>query len=132
MSRENVDVVRDLMTAFSNRDAERISELMDPEAEFHSALVEKKIYRGGLAGVAQYLADLDAAWEEWRTENDRFRDAGDDRVLHLYRIIGRGKGSGVPVEQNIAILWQLRNHRLIEGRVYLDQREALEAAGLSE
>jgi ketosteroid isomerase-like protein len=78
------------------------------------------------------MADLDAAWEEWRTENDRLLDAGTDRVLHLYRIVGRGKGSGVPVEQDIAILWQLRNGKLFIGQVFLDQNQALEAAGLSE
>lgn len=53
-------------------------------------------------------------------------------VLHLYRIVGRGKGSGVPVEQDIAILWRLSNHQIVEGQVFLDQREALEATGLSE
>ena len=29
------------------------------------------------------------------------------------------------------MVWRLRNGRLIRGEVYLDQREALEAAGLS-
>lgn len=131
MSQENVDAVREAIDAFNTRDTERVFAVMDPEVEFHSALVEKKTYRG-LAGLAQYRADLDATWEEWHTEDDRFRDAGDDKVVHLYRIVGRGKGSGVPVEQEIAILWRLRNRKLVEGQVFLDQREALEATGLRE
>jgi ketosteroid isomerase-like protein len=53
-------------------------------------------------------------------------------VLHLYRIAGRGKGSGVSIEQDIAILWELRDGKLLDGHVFLDQGEALEAAGLSE
>jgi ketosteroid isomerase-like protein len=51
-------------------------------------------------------------------------------MLHLYRIVGRGRGSGVPVAQDIAILWTLRQGRVVHGKVYLDQREARRAAGL--
>jgi ketosteroid isomerase-like protein len=129
MPEDNVEVVREVIDAFNAGDAERAFALVDPEVEFRSALVEQKTYRG-FAGLRQYREDLDAAWEEWQTEDDRFRDAGGDRVLHLYRIVGRGKGSGVPVEQEIAILWRLREGKLLEGEVFLDQRDALVAAGL--
>src|SRR5581483_1584638 len=131
MSQENVEVLRQLVDAFHQRDAEKALALLDPEVEFHSALVEKKTYRGP-AGLLQYRADLDAVWEEWRLEDDQFLDAGGDRVLHLYRIVGRGLGSGVSVAQDIAILWRLRKGLVTEGTVFLDQAEALEAAGLSE
>jgi ketosteroid isomerase-like protein len=129
MSQENVEAVRRAVDAFNVRDRERVYELLDPEVEFHSALIEKKTYRGH-AGLAQYRADLDAVFETWNTEDDQIRDAGGDRVLHLYRIVGRGRGSGVPVETEIAILWRLRDGKLVEGHVYLDQDEALTAAGL--
>jgi hypothetical protein len=36
------------------------------------------------------------------------------------------------VSRENAILWHLRNGKLLKGEVYLDQREALQAAGLSE
>jgi hypothetical protein len=48
-------------------------------------------------------------------------------------MVGRGAGSGVPVVgREIGALWQLRNGKLLKGEIYLDQRQALEAAGLSE
>jgi ketosteroid isomerase-like protein len=130
MSRENVEIVRRAMDAFNARDRERLLSLMDPEIEYQSAM-EQKTYRG-VAEVVQYREAVDAVMEDFHTEEDRFVDVGEDRVLHLYRIVGRGAGSGVPVSRQNAMLWQLRNGKLLKGQVYLDQREALEAVGLSE
>jgi ketosteroid isomerase-like protein len=130
MSEENVEVVREAVDAFNARDRDRLLGLMDPEIEFRSVF-ERKTYRG-LAEMVQFREDLDATLEEFHSEDDRFLDAGEDRVLYLYRVVGRGAGSGVPVSRENAILWHLRNGKLLKGEVYLDQREALQAAGLSE
>jgi ketosteroid isomerase-like protein len=129
MSEENIEIVRQAVEAFNARDRDRLLGLMDPEIEFRSVF-ERKTYRG-LAEMVQYREDLDATLEEFHSEDDRFLDAGQDRVVYLYRVVGRGTGSGVPVSRENAILWQLRNGKLLKGEVYLDQGEALEAAGLS-
>jgi ketosteroid isomerase-like protein len=126
---ENVDTVRRLIAAFNRQDEDAVLELVDPGIEFHSALVEKQTYRG-YAGVRQYLESLDAAWSEWRTEEDRFLAADEDHVLHLYRIVGLGKGSGVPVQQDLAVLWTLRAGRVLRGETFLDQADGLDAAGV--
>jgi ketosteroid isomerase-like protein len=130
MSEENVEIVRQAVDAFNARDRDRLLGLMDPEIEFRSVF-ERKTYRG-LAEMVQYREDLDATLEEFHSEDDRFLDAGEDRVVYLYRVVGRGTGSGVPVSRENAILWQLRNGKLLRGEVYLDQGQALEAAGLRE
>jgi ketosteroid isomerase-like protein len=130
VSEENVGIVRRAVDAFNARDRNRMLGLMDPEIEFRSVF-ERKTYRG-LAGMVQWRRDLEAMMDELHTEDDRFLDAGEDRVVYLYRIVGRGTGSGVPVSRENAILWHLRNGKLLKGEVHLDQRQALEAAGLSE
>ena len=130
MSEENVAVVRTAVDAFNARDADRLLSLMDPEIEYRSA-VEARVYRGH-DGMLRYLEDVDATMEEWRVEDSRFVDACGDRVVHLYRMVGRGAGSGVRVTRDFAMLSHLRNGRLLIGEVYLDQRQALEAVGLRE
>jgi ketosteroid isomerase-like protein len=130
MSRENVEIVRMAAEAFDVGDRERFFRLTDPEIELRSA-VEQKTYRGRDEMVG-YREDLDAVMEDLHFEDSRFLDAGRDRVVHLYGIVGRGAGSGVPVSRENAMIWQLRNGKLVKGQVYLDQREALEAAGLRE
>jgi ketosteroid isomerase-like protein len=129
MPEQNLEILRRLVDAFYRRDTETVLALMDSEIEFHSALVEKKTYHG-YAGLGQYRQDLDAAWSEWRSEDDRFLEAGKDQVLHLYRIVGVGRGSGAPVQQDIAILWTLRGEKILRGEVFLDQADARAAAGL--
>jgi hypothetical protein len=88
MSQENVEIVRRLVEAFYNRDAETVASILDAEIEFESALVEHKTYKGG-EGVLEYRRDLDEAWAEWRSEGDCFLSAGSGGVAHLYRIVGR-------------------------------------------
>ena len=82
--------------------------------------------------MVRYREDIETTLEEFHSEDDRFLDAGDDRVVYLYRIVGQGAGSGVPVSRENAILFHLRNGKLLKCEVYLDQRQALEAAGLPE
>ena len=130
MSEENVEIVREAAHAFNAGDRDGFLRLVDPEIEFRSAF-ERKTYRG-LAGMVRWTDDLEATIGRLHTEDDRFLDAGEDRVVYLYRIVGRGTGSGVPVSRDFAILWHLRDGKLCEGEVYLDQALALQAAGLAE
>jgi ketosteroid isomerase-like protein len=115
ISEQNLEIVRRLVEAFFDRDAETVASILDDEVEFESALVEHKSYKGK-AGAMEYRGDLDEAWGEWRSEGDRFLPAGSERVVHLYRIVGQGRGSGVPVAQDIAILWTLRAGRVVRGK----------------
>jgi ketosteroid isomerase-like protein len=130
MSQENVEVVGAAMAAFNARDRDRALSMCDPEIELWSPF-EQKTYRG-LDEMVQWREDLAAAMEDFHMENSRILDAGGDRVVVLYRMVGRGAGSGVPVSRDLGAFWLLRNGKLLKGEIYLDQREALEAAGLSE
>jgi ketosteroid isomerase-like protein len=131
VSQENVEVVRSAVEAFFSDQPQRALTSMHPEIEFASTFVEGKTYRGPSA-LWEYKADLEDVWVDWHPEDSRFMEAGDDRVVWLYRIVGRGKGSGVPVDQAVAIVWTLRGRLIWRGQGYLDHREALEAVGLAE
>lgn len=131
MSEENVEVVRRMVEAFNSDDPRQAFPSFHPEVEFTTAFTEGKTYVG-LDGMRQYGADLSAVWENWHSEDDRFVDGGEDRVVWLYRIVGQGKGSGVPVDQPVAIVWTLRDGLIWRGHALLDHREALEAVGLAE
>jgi ketosteroid isomerase-like protein len=125
----NADVMRRAIDAFNRRDTDAALELVDPEVELESALVEKQVYRGH-EGMRKYRRNLDDTWSEWHTANDDLLELPDGRVLHLYTIVGKGKGSGVEIEAHIAMLWAFRDGRLRHGKVFLDQNEARAAAGL--
>jgi ketosteroid isomerase-like protein len=129
MSQENIEIAR-RRACLQRTGYGPLSGPDGPEIEFRSVF-ERKTYRG-LAGMVQWTEDLDATIDELHSEDDRFLEAGEDRIVYLYRIVGTGTGSGVPVSREFAILWRLRDGKLFKGEVYLDQTLALEAAGLSE
>jgi ketosteroid isomerase-like protein len=128
MSHENVEAVERLVEAFNGRDDEAVASMLAPEVEFESLTIQT--YKGR-AGLLDYRNNLDDAWAEWRTEADRFLPAGSERVVHLHRVVKRGRGSDIQVAQDIAILWRLKAGRVVRGKAFLDQNEALEAVGLA-
>jgi ketosteroid isomerase-like protein len=119
-----------MVEAFNSADPRQAISSFHPDVEFTSGFTEHKTYLG-LEGMREYAADLDAVWEKWHSEDNRFVDAGGEQVVWLYRIVGRGKGSGVPVDQAIAIVYTMRDGLIWRGRVFLDQQSALEAVGLA-
>jgi ketosteroid isomerase-like protein len=129
VSRETVDIVRKLHAALVGGDWERATDLAAPEIEFHGTvggLEEGRVARG----IDQFRhldgEDLEA-WDERRLEAEDFIDVGDCVVI-LQREFRRGKGSGVDVEAEIAILANVRDGRVVRIQGYMDRAEAIEAA----
>jgi hypothetical protein len=56
----------------------------------------------------------------------------DDRVVVIGRELGRDKGSGAEVAQNVFAVWTIERARAIKIQFYPGRMEALDAAGLSE
>jgi ketosteroid isomerase-like protein len=53
-------------------------------------------------------------------------------VIAVVRTSGRGKGSGMAIDQTLTHLWTLRDGKAIRFDGYSTKQEALEAAGLRE
>ena len=85
----------------------------------------------GREGLERFYAMLSESWEEFRSVVEDYRDLG-NRVLLLGRNTARGKGSGVTVDAPTAAILDFRDGKVSRIRLYLDQSEALRAAGLSE
>jgi ketosteroid isomerase-like protein len=86
----------------------------------------------GRDGFVEFIQLWTEDFERWRIELEEFIDAGDDRVLGLFRQTAIGKGSGVAVDQRYAQVFDLRAGVIIRITIYLDRAEALAAAGLRE
>jgi ketosteroid isomerase-like protein len=125
----DIDVVREVVEAFRERDAARLRMLFDDGGEFRSALagLEGGIYRFP-DDVERYMSGLDDVFDDWHTEDERYLDAGDGRIVVVYRIVGRGRGSGAPVDQEMAIVWTVSDGKVRAGRSYLNPEEALALA----
>ncbi len=129
-----MDVAKRMVDAYNRRDVDGLfAELATPDFEWHPGIVralDGGSYRGR-EGVERFAADTSENWAELQIIAEEFRDLG-DRVFELGRLKGRGKGSGVPVDQPFACILDFRGDRIWRCRVYLDHPEGLRAAGLTE
>ena len=130
MSDEDVEVVRTVMEAFARRDVSAVTELQDPEFEFRSVLADLAggSYRAG--EVERYFTDIDEQLGDWHTEAETYVQVPDGRVLVMYRVAGRGRRSGVPLDREMAMLWKLRGGKLLFAQTFLSVSEALHDARL--
>jgi ketosteroid isomerase-like protein len=128
-----VDLARRAGEAFNTRDVAGLAALIHDDCEFHSAFgqIEGRVYRGP-AETAAYVADIDLMFDGWHLESEQFHPAPDSRIVSTYRAVGVAKESGIPVDYALALLWEVRDGKLIRGEVHLDQAQALRLAGLSE
>jgi ketosteroid isomerase-like protein len=120
--------------AISRRDIDMYLDGLDEDVELHQAaelLGTKGTFRGK-DGAVELLDELAEAFTEidWRPE--RVIDLGDERYLVLLHPKGKGRGSGVVLEAEVAHLHEQRDGKTTRVDTYLGWAEALEAAGLSE
>ncbi len=135
MSRENVEVVRRVSDAYNRRDVEAMLDELHPEIEWYPWLQVQlgggaTVYRGH-EGVRDGVRDGEDAFSEVRAELSEIRDLG-ERAVAIGHLRGRGKESGALTESELAWIVEFQGGMVIRVREYLDPKEALEAAGLSE
>jgi hypothetical protein len=81
----------------------------------------------GKDGWGQFVDDMEATWEIDLTFGE-IRAVGDDHVLFAGRLRLIGKGSGVPLDSEWAILYRLQAGLLQSGTAFDSHAEAEEAA----
>jgi ketosteroid isomerase-like protein len=132
MSQENVENTRRGIDAWNRGDLDEWLAGFAPEAEFHTTgqFPDQSVYRGR-AGLERYWAEMHEAAEEMSITVTDMRAFG-DKVFYAVTARGRGKRSGVPVEEPIWFISTFRDGLVVRLETYVDSADALEAAGLSE
>ena len=83
--------------------------------------------------MAESMRDSLSAWQGARTEAEEYRELDDERVLALTRRSGRGKASGLELEQlgtRGATIFHVRDGKVTNYIVYYDRDRALADLGL--
>ena len=136
MSQENVEIMAFAIETLNARNTEALDALCDEAIEWRPVLsaggaVEGAVYRGK-EGMVRYLEEVDNEFSEMRFEIDGFEPVDEESVLYRGRIIARGSASGILLEVPLWGLWQMRDGKLFRGEGFLNEKDALEAAGLAE
>jgi uncharacterized protein len=133
MSQENVEVVRRGFETFNARDLDRHVEFFDPEVEWQTSAEDPDAAtHRGLQAYKRYLEQWLESFDGLHADVEESIDVGGDRVFTWNRYTGRGRESGVPADWYLAIIFTIRDGKIVRAAEYFDRNEALEAAGLAE
>jgi ketosteroid isomerase-like protein len=125
---ENAGIVRRIYDGFSSADYQAALAMLDPAIEWRA--IEDTETRHGVEGAAASVLGWLEMWDGHRVEPEEFIEAG-DRVLVTVLLSGRGKQSGVQIEDRYFAVWTIRDGRAIAYNEYPTKQEALDAVGLS-
>ena len=132
MSGEAVDRLRRSIAEF-NRIGEVSPDLLPPDFELHqaSSIVDTAgIFHGPGAPNAS-LDELAESFEDLVFEPEEFIEAPRDQVVVLIHVQGRGRGSGIQIDNRIAWVFTFRDGKAARMDIYEERADALKAVGLA-
>lgn len=132
MPSENAEVVRRAHEALNSGDMDALVALCDKEfrLDMSDRVFNPAVYEGH-DGIRRFYSEVRDVWESYVWEPEQLIEAGPD-VVALLVSTGRGRGSGVEVERETAIVWSVREGRATRMRFFRHRDEALRALGLDD
>jgi len=131
MASANLDLVRSIYAKWARGDWSS-ADWADPEIEFAYAGGPEPSRWTGLAGMAKGWRDWLRAWEDFRAEPVEYKVLDSERILVLVHNSGRGRTSGLELEQrSVANLFEIRDGKVTRLVVYLDRALAFAELGLT-
>jgi ketosteroid isomerase-like protein len=136
MSKENVEIVQRLFDAAARRDSGAVFDIYDAYIVWDASRTERGAMAGKIVQGREALLKWLREWyEPWETLDDilgELIDAGQQRVVSSMTQRGRGRASGVEVEQELGTVWTIQDGKIIRAVWFPSRAEALGAVGLSE
>ena len=131
-SDEGVEVVRRMYETFHAGDPAASLACFDPDVVVDFSRRADGRVGQGREYLAQVVATWIGTWEEWNEDIHDIRDVGGGQVYVAATQRGRGKGSGVEVEQSYAFLCEFEGDAITKLTYFPHAADALEAARPSE
>jgi ketosteroid isomerase-like protein len=130
MSQEKVEVLRRLAEALN---AGEVPDFVAANfrAENVNTAVTDKTYIGP-DGLRQWRKDMFSPFSEVQMQLDKVIAEGDDYLVAVTSLKGRGAASDAPLELRWANAFWFRDGSLVRSGGFLHIREALKAVGLEE
>jgi ketosteroid isomerase-like protein len=135
LAEENIQIVRKVFDAFVRRDVEAALDVMSSDVEFSApatqALVDRHVSYEGHDGIRDYFKDVARAWTTLDVFLHEYHEVGDDRILVIGRVRGRGTAKHI-VDGPAQWAWRIENEKIVWGHIFTDREEAVKSIGLVE
>jgi len=133
MSEENVELVRLGLRRMSERGFAGVAELLDDDFTMESPHGVEARQVHDKPGLEEWFAKMEEVWEGGVSfAPDEIIALDDEQVMAAVRTGGRGKGSGIELDQVIFHLYRVRDGKIVRLTTHFTKEEALDAAGLRD
>ena len=128
-----VETVKALYEAFARGDVDTVIGAMDENVEWFEA--EGNPWHPGHAFVGpQQVLDgvfvrIGREFEDFRVEPHRFIGAGDTVVVEARYHATSHRATGLPLDAQVAHVWDFRDGRLVRWQQYVDTRQLADVMG---
>jgi uncharacterized protein len=130
MSENDVERLRAGYEALDRGDISVVQAFIHPRAEMRDRPeVPDATTYVGWDGIVLSLRASRETFEDFHFVPERFLE-NEDKIVVILRMTGKGRTSGVPVEERIAHLWTVEDGRAVALQAYTSPADALEAADL--
>jgi ketosteroid isomerase-like protein len=128
MSRENVEIAQKVLKACASGHLDWALSHAHPKIVWNPTQEREA---EGIPAVRATMQRWEGSFEDLEVTYEETIDAGDRVVLKTY-VSGRGRGSGVEVDDRSYMVWTLQDGKVTRMDEFTERADALEAAGLSE
>jgi ketosteroid isomerase-like protein len=142
VSQENVEVVREVISAVNDRDLDRYLAHCTESIQLETPWAAVQGAYEGPEAMRRFFSDLRDTLPDFQLVIERLEPIGADRILALLRVSATGRASGISAGANVlgatghdmptATVYDLADGKVRRIRVFLDRQEAYEAVGLRE
>jgi uncharacterized protein len=132
MSQENVAIIRRAFDAYTAGDIEKVLTLCDQDIVITQAPEVPGVppQQRGHDGVLEAFGLWPEQWDDFRIEILRVVADPGDHVVVVTRQSGRGKQSGVEVVGEFTFAFAVRDGKITEWRIFVDEAQAMAALDL--
>jgi ketosteroid isomerase-like protein len=122
----NVDLARRGMEAYNRGDIEAVLELFSPEMELYSPpdFINAGVFHGR-EGWLKWSGQWNEAWGSFDIQVERVEPVGERFVLLNAHQVGRGRGSGVSVEQDVVYVYEITDEGCVYMAIHPDRERTL-------
>jgi ketosteroid isomerase-like protein len=137
MSEADLRLIRHAVDLFNRRELERLMDVYVPESEWvmPAEWPDQRTYRG-IDQIRELVLDVLQGFDDYRYDEERLVELEDGRVLGMWTIRAKVKGSGARVEMPLGTIYELGRPqgepKLVRVTTYFSWQDAARGAGISE